>query len=67
MTRHDKSREKGKKFISPCTSHAREAVPRPAVWEVLFGLCCVGGPENANDGAGEMDELGAYVPKLLAH
>jgi hypothetical protein len=64
MTKYD-NREG--KTISPCTSHAREAIPRPAVSEVLSDLCCVDVHENANGGAGAVGEVRACVPTLLAH
>jgi hypothetical protein len=68
MTRYDRvGKREEKKIISPCTSHAREAVLRPAVSEVLSGLSCVGVRENANDGAGAVGERGACAPRLLAH
>jgi hypothetical protein len=69
MTQYDKVRKRqdNHQCINPCTSHARGAAPRPAVSEVLSGLCCVGVRENVNDGAGAVSERHACVPTLLAH
>ena len=62
---HNDKVGKNGQVVSPCTSHAREAIPRLAVREALFAPCCVGVPVNANDGADVAGEAGSCVPTLL--